>query len=242
MDSQTTIATQPGTASPETITITTMPSRSSSTSTLSDVPMLSRSPTPPSEVHVGLNAAIEEGAVESKGDEVESKENEMEYEKGKELELWWASTKATDGPEHWALFVRRRGTNSCIHYEMGNGYPPDTYEPWRQENMRFDSWGYRAREFITYMSEEDEKQMQVEVTWVWNGRCQKYVVDILQRLEDIDMVPEGTAAKYRARVQPFGLFEGPVGPVRPATFRAWEKMFGKEEAKLKLKQYQGWIL
>ncbi|KAL4905531.1 hypothetical protein BDW74DRAFT_177899 [Aspergillus multicolor] len=59
--------------------------------------------------------------------------NEGKYGEGERLKLWWATTQGTDGPEHWAPLVRPRDWAFCMRYEMEDGFPPETYTPWRWE-------------------------------------------------------------------------------------------------------------
>ncbi|KAL4905532.1 hypothetical protein BDW74DRAFT_177900 [Aspergillus multicolor] len=165
--------------------------------------------------------------------------DDPEYPPNAQLQLWWTRSNYNNGPEHWALFVLIRGTNRCTRYEAGNGYPPETYEAWRQEDKRFSSWFYPRRELIADFSRQDHLAMAEEAAKVKPQHCQRYIVDILQRLEDRRMVPLGTAEKYRARVQ-LGLFEGPNGVVSSAMYQGWVEEKGEDEAKIRLREFQGY--
>ncbi|KAL4907900.1 hypothetical protein BDW74DRAFT_175688 [Aspergillus multicolor] len=158
------------------------------------------------------------------------------------LELWIAMTDRKSQPEHWALLLRRPGSETCARLHMENGYPPSSYKYVFESKKRFDSMHFPIKEKIVTIAETDEQEVFNAAAAVPPQHCQRYIVYVLARLETSGkcLVPVGTTRWYEEMVQ-MGPFEGPVVSVSEEEWAEIVRYYGHLQAGKMLLKMQGWL-
>ncbi|KAL4804707.1 hypothetical protein BDV18DRAFT_161799 [Aspergillus unguis] len=156
------------------------------------------------------------------------------------VELWLARTDRRNEPEHWVLQVRKPNADRCTFYDLSGGLPPSTYSRSRTEGKRFEHHLLPTRQKIGEIKAFEEVEVVRAALDSKADHCQRYILGIIERLEEKELVAKGTAKGFEFDVQ-MNLFEGPNKPVREATFKAWVKELGEDKALNKLREFQGFL-
>ncbi|KAL2826341.1 hypothetical protein BJY01DRAFT_256035 [Aspergillus pseudoustus] len=159
------------------------------------------------------------------------------------LEIWVGQTDHRDQPEHWVLMVRAPGSKWCTMYhataEAASSHIKysvtiDCGEVFEHASIPF-------REKISVMKPQMEATLREAARSIDPTHCQRFVVALLEKLEDLNMVPRWTAAWYKPKIQPL-LNEGPVREISKKEHdRLVAENGGLEKAIQVMLRIQGWV-
>lgn len=100
-------------------------------------------------------------------------------------------------PQHWILVLCPSGSVRGTYYHVKGGPTQGVeYEVHIEANKRLDSTGIESTTQITTMSAAEQKKVVAAARAVPAQYCQTYVIGVLERLEDKELVPAGTVKRY----------------------------------------------
>ncbi|KAL4924851.1 uncharacterized protein BDV17DRAFT_295085 [Aspergillus undulatus] len=156
------------------------------------------------------------------------------------LDLYVGITDRRHAPEYGPLMLVPPGSEKCIFIHMADDHRPSTYRHSIEDNKRFNSWSIAFRQKICTIAASDEDEVRKAALAVKPQHCQRYITVVPERLEETGkcLVPKGTAARYRPRIQGC-VYEGPVRAISDEEYYALEAAQGRNNTLWLLYEYQG---
>jgi hypothetical protein len=103
-------------------------------------------------------------------------------------------------PQHWVLITYPVGSFNCTYYHTAGG-PRDKgpYTASVEANKCLDSFAFASVHKICYIPEVTLGKVIYAARDVKPVQSQRYVLDILRRLENKEVVPDGTTRRLEKR-------------------------------------------
>ncbi|KAL4912871.1 hypothetical protein BDW62DRAFT_206107 [Aspergillus aurantiobrunneus] len=149
------------------------------------------------------------------------------------FDLYIGMTDRSNYPEHWVFMLAGQGSDRCTLYHMGGGFPPSSYFHSIETNKPLNHDKLVTREKICSIPASRVPEFRDAVFAVPPHHCQRYVIAVVERLEDKGLVPKGTAARYVPRLQ-VDFFDGPVRKVSEEEYADLVTQLGEEGARHEL--------
>ncbi|KAF9769793.1 hypothetical protein IL306_012755 [Fusarium sp. DS 682] len=129
------------------------------------------------------------------------------------LNLHLAISKDRDQgfPRHWVLILaEENATHGIFHHVTGGPIHDQPYQV-VIEPKRIESHGIEKSHFIAKIPEKDKNKIKAAVQRAPPLFCQKWVLNVLEDLENRGVIPEGTLAQWNDAMEadPFSENDGP---------------------------------
>ena len=109
-------------------------------------------------------------------------------------------------PKHWMLITTHQGdtTGRYTYYHSTDGSPLTNrgYKVKIEAQKRFDSWGIEFTQKLGLLTNNNVKVLRLASNATAPQYCQQWVVDVLKTVEAEGIVKAGTAAVWKAQVEP----------------------------------------
>ncbi|KAI9375075.1 hypothetical protein BJX61DRAFT_540222 [Aspergillus egyptiacus] len=117
-------------------------------------------------------------------------------------DLYIATADREDNhPDHWVLVLTRmfQDLSSCTIYHAGC-CPRDNYYRAVEEDEDAPSWGVRQKWFIGILEQSGREVLEEAAKTVEIQDCQRYILRIVEILENKEFVPLGSRARHASRL------------------------------------------
>jgi hypothetical protein len=105
-------------------------------------------------------------------------------------------------PQHWVLITYPVGSFNCTYYHTAGGArDKGSYTARVEANKRLDSFAFASVRRVCYIPEVTLGEVIDAARNVKPVQSQRYVLEILRRLENKDVIPGGTTRMFERRFE-----------------------------------------